>query len=56
MYHINSACTKSILRTMPRKDILAEMEKIKEKINETPYWTERNKFIKLYRWCQKLTS
>jgi hypothetical protein len=56
MYHINSACTKSILRTMPRKVILAEMEKLKLKVSETPPGTERSKFIKLYRWCQKLTS
>jgi len=56
MYHINPAVTKSILRSMPRKEIPAEMEKIKEKIIETPPGTERSKFIKLYRWCQKLNS
>jgi len=56
MYHINPACTKSILRTMPRKEILEEMERIKEKIKETEPGTERSKFIRLYRWCQKLTS
>jgi len=56
MYHINPACTKSILRTMPRKEIPAEMEKLKQKISETPPGIERSKFIRLYRWCQKLTS
>jgi len=55
MYHINPACTKSILRTMPRKEIPAEMEKLKQKITETPPGTERSKFIRLYRWCQELT-
>jgi hypothetical protein len=56
MYHINPACTKSILRTMPKKEIPVEMEKIKRRIIETPSGTERSKLIKLYRWCQKLTS
>jgi len=56
MYHINPACTKSILRTMPRKEIPAEMEKIKQKIIETPPGTERSKFIRLFRFCEKLIS
>jgi len=41
---------------MPRKEIPAEMEKLKQKIIETPPGTERSKFIRLYRFCQKLTS
>jgi len=56
MYHINSAVIKSILRSMPRKEIPAEMEKIKKKIIKTTPGTERSKFVRLYRWCQKLTS
>ncbi|WP_165366115.1 hypothetical protein [Brumimicrobium glaciale] len=56
MYHINPACTKSILRTMPRKEIPAEMEKIKEKISETPPGNERSKFVRLYKFCEKLIS
>jgi len=56
MYHINPACTKSILRTMPRKEIPAEMEKIKQRIIETPPGTERSKFLRLYRFCEKLIS
>ncbi|WP_417266102.1 hypothetical protein [Brumimicrobium sp.] len=56
MYHVNSAVIKSILRSMPRKEIPVEMEKLKQKIIETPPGTERSKYLKLYRWCQKLTS
>jgi len=56
MYHINSAVIKSILRSMPRKEIPAEMEKIKKKIIETPPGTERSKFIRLYWFCKKLIS
>jgi len=56
MYHINSAVIKSILRSMPRKEIPAEMKKLKLKIVETPPGTERSKLIRLYRFCQKLTS
>jgi len=56
MYHINPACTKSILTSMPRKEIPAEMEKLKRKIVETPPGTERSKFIRLYRFCEKLIS
>lgn len=41
---------------MPRKEIPAEMEKIKQKIIETSPGTERSKLIKLYQWCQKLLS
>ncbi len=41
---------------MPRKEIPAEMEKIKQKIEETPPGTERSKFIKLYRFCERLTN
>jgi len=55
MYHVNSAVIKSILRSMPRKEIPAEMEKIIKRIIETPPGTERSKFIKLYQWCQKMT-
>jgi len=40
---------------MPRKEIPAEMEKIKKRIIETPPGTERSKLIRLYRFCQKLT-
>jgi len=56
MYHINPACTKSILRTMPRKEIPAEMEKIKEKISETTPGNERSKFVRLYKFCERLVS
>jgi len=56
MYHINSAVIKSILRSMPRKEIPAEMKKLKQRIIETPPGTERSKFIRLYLFCQKLTS
>jgi len=56
MYHINSAVIKSILRSMPRKEIPVEMEKIKKRIIETPPGTERSKYIRLYLFCQKLTS
>jgi hypothetical protein len=56
MYHINPAVTKSILRTMPRKEIPEEMEKLKQKIVEIPPGTERSKFIRLYRFCEKLIS
>jgi len=41
---------------MPRKEIPAEMEKIKKKIIETPPGTERIKFIRLYRFCERLIS
>jgi len=41
---------------MPRKEIPAEMEKIKKKISETEPGTERSKLIRLYRFCQRLTS
>jgi hypothetical protein len=54
MYHINPACTKSILRSMPRKEIPEEMEKLKRKISETPPGTVRSKFIRLYRFCERL--
>jgi len=56
MYHINPACTKSILRSMPRKEIPAEMKKLKLKIVETDPGTERSKFIRLYQFCEKLIS
>jgi len=56
MYHINPAVTKSILRSIPRKEIPAEMEKLKLKITETTPGTERSKLIRLYRFCQKRTS
>jgi len=56
MYHVNSAVIKSILRSMPRKEIPAEMENIKKKIVETPPGTERSKFIRLYQFCEKLIS
>jgi len=41
---------------MPKKEIPAEMEKLKLKIVETPPGTERSKFIRLYRFCEKLSS
>lgn len=41
---------------MPRKEIPAEMENLKQRIIETPPGTERTKFIRLYLFCQKLTS
>lgn len=56
MYHINLACIKNILASMPKKEIPAEMEKIKQKLIETPPGTERSKYVKLYQWCQKLLS
>jgi len=56
MYHVNSAVIKSILKSMPRKEIPAEMEKLEKKIKETEPGTERSKYLRLYRWCQKLTS
>ncbi|RFC54045.1 hypothetical protein [Brumimicrobium aurantiacum] len=56
MYHINPAVTKSILRSMPRKEIPAEMEKLKQKIIETEPGTERSKFVSIYRFCEKLIS
>lgn len=54
MYHINPACTKRILASMPKSEIPTEMEKIKQKVIETPPGNERNKFIRLYQWCEKL--
>jgi len=39
---------------MLKNKISAEMERIKERILQTPPGTEKSKFIKLYRWCQKL--
>jgi len=56
MYHINPAVTKSILRSMPRKEIPAEMEKLKKKIIETEPGTERSKYLRLYRFCERLVS
>jgi hypothetical protein len=41
---------------MPRKEIPAEMEKIKSKISETPPGTERNKFVRLYQFCIMIIS
>jgi len=41
---------------MPRKEIPAEMEKLKLKIVETPPGTERSKLIRLYRFCERLIS
>ncbi|WP_262510727.1 hypothetical protein [Brumimicrobium aurantiacum] len=41
---------------MPKKEIPAEMEKLKQKIHETEPGTERSKYLRLYRWCQKLIS
>jgi len=56
MYHINPACTKSILKSMPRKEIPAEIEKLKQKISETPLGTERSNFLRLYQFCERLIS
>jgi len=44
------------LRIMPRKEIPAEMEKFEKKNKKMEPATERSIFIRLYRWCQKLTS
>jgi len=41
---------------MPKKEIPAEMEKLQEKISETPPGTDRSKFIKLYQFCERLIS
>ncbi len=41
---------------MPRKEIPAEMEKLKLKIIKTTPGTERSKFVRLYRFCEKLIS
>jgi hypothetical protein len=41
---------------MPRKKIPAEMEKLKQKISETPPGTERIKFIRIYQFCDRLIS
>ncbi len=41
---------------MPRKEIPAEMENLKQRIIETPPGTERSKFIRLYRFCEELIS
>ena len=54
MYHVNSAVIKSILRSMPRKEIPAEIEKIKERIDEVPPGNERTKYIKLLQFCYNL--
>jgi len=47
---------KDILRTMPRKEILAEMEKLKQNISEAPFGTERSKFVRFYQFCERLIS
>ena len=54
MYHINPACTKRILASMPKKEIPAEIEKIKERIDEVPQGNERTKYIKLLQFCYNL--
>lgn len=56
MYNINPACTKNILKRMPKKEIPAEMERIKTKIIESPPGHQRVKFIKLYQYCENLIS
>ena len=54
MYHINPACTKRILASMPKKEIPAEIEKIKQRIDEVPPGNERTKYIKLLQFCYNL--
>lgn len=41
---------------MPRKEIPAEMENLKQRSIETPPGTERSNLVKLYRFCEKLIS
>ena len=54
MYHINPACTKRILASMPKREIPEEIEKIKKKLDQAEPGNERMKYIKLLQFCQKL--
>jgi len=49
MYHINPACTKSILRSMPKKEYIKELEYICNKCFNVELWTlEYYRFKMLY--------
>lgn len=51
MYHINPACIKSILRSMPRKEFIKQMNIIKGKMNDSEEGTQEYfKFKRLYEW------
>lgn len=54
MYHINPACTKRILASMPKKEIPAEIEKIKQKLDVASPGNERTKYLKLLQFCYNL--
>jgi len=56
MYHINPACIKRILKSMPKNQVLHEMKKIEKKLQSTPPGNERMKYLKLYKWCHQLTT
>ena len=52
MYHINPACIKNILSSMPKKEFLKEFEIIKSKYeNCVPGSNEEFKYKNLYQWC-----
>jgi phage FluMu gp28-like protein len=52
MYHINTACTKAILSTMPKEEFLQEFIKIRERYMETPENHKQHfKYASLYNWC-----
>ena len=52
MYHINTACTKAILSTMPKEEFLQEFAVIREKYLASKVNTnEHFKYASLYNWC-----
>jgi len=52
MYHINPACTKRILASMPKAEFLQEFEKIRDQLHQAkPNTNEYFKFKRLYNWC-----
>ena len=52
MYHINPACTKRLLASMPKTEFLQEFEKIRDRLqNSQPNTNEHFKYKRLYDWC-----